>query len=76
MANRGVQATLPHRGIARQHLFFERRRSPCARQAFSNQLSGIGEIASIQGPGRVQAGQTYGFYCSIDPGMRGQLTVR
>ena len=43
---------------------------------FKSKLSGLGEIAPVEGMDRVQSGQTYGFFCSIHPGMRGSLIVR
>ncbi|MFL5515948.1 MAG: hypothetical protein ACJ8DJ_07315, partial [Gemmatimonadales bacterium] len=43
---------------------------------FSSKLSGLGEVSPVQGLDKVQSGQTYGFHCSIHPGMRGTLIVR
>jgi plastocyanin len=49
---------------------------PDARPLFRSDLAGFGENKPVQGLDRVQSGQTYGFYCSIHPGMRGSLVVR
>jgi polyvinyl alcohol dehydrogenase (cytochrome) len=43
---------------------------------FRSDLIGLGQTTPIEGLENVQAGQTYGFFCSIHPGMRGQLIVR
>jgi polyvinyl alcohol dehydrogenase (cytochrome) len=43
---------------------------------FSTPLIDFGETAPITGLDRVSSGKTYEFYCSIHPGMRGNLTVR
>jgi polyvinyl alcohol dehydrogenase (cytochrome) len=51
-------------------------KAPDGSPLFSSQLSGTGEIAPVEGLDRVQSGRTYEFYCSIHPGMRGQLLVR
>ena len=42
---------------------------------FHSKLIGLGESAPIVGADKVPAG-TYDFYCSVHPGMRGQLIVR
>jgi polyvinyl alcohol dehydrogenase (cytochrome) len=46
------------------------------RPLFASRLGGLGEIVPVEGLEKVQSGKTYGFYCSIHPGMRGQLIVR
>jgi plastocyanin len=46
------------------------------RPLFFSKLSGLGEVSPVQGLDKVQSGQSYGFYCSIHPGMRGTLVVR
>jgi plastocyanin len=43
---------------------------------FRSDLIGLGQTTPIEGLENVQSGQTYGFFCSIHPGMRGQLIVR
>jgi plastocyanin len=43
---------------------------------FRSDLIGLGQTTPIEGLENVQAGRTYGFFCSIHPGMRGQLIVR
>jgi plastocyanin len=45
------------------------------RPLFSTPLTSLGETEAVKGLKRVKSGQTYGFYCSIHPGMRGQLVV-
>ena len=52
-----------------------RRRRTAARSS-STKLIGLGETVPIEGLDRVVSGQTYGFYCSIHPGMTGQLLVQ
>ncbi len=42
---------------------------------FHSKLIGLGESAPVQGAEKVPAG-TYEFYCSVHPGMRGQLVVQ
>jgi polyvinyl alcohol dehydrogenase (cytochrome) len=49
---------------------------PDGRPLFWTELIGLGETAEVQGLDRVQSGQTYGFFCTLHPGMRGQLAVR
>lgn len=46
------------------------------RSLFATPLIGFGETAPVKGLDRVEAGRTYGFYCSIHPSMRGRLIVR
>jgi plastocyanin len=43
---------------------------------FRSKLIGFQQTAPVEGTNRVKSGQTYGFYCSLHPGMRGQLAVR
>jgi plastocyanin len=49
---------------------------PDGRPLFSTPLIGFGESAEVEGLDRVQSGRSYGFFCSVHPGMRGTLTVR
>jgi plastocyanin len=50
-------------------------RGPDGRPLFQSKLIGIGEVAPVEGLSRLQPGHTYGFYCSIHPGMQGTLVV-
>lgn len=43
---------------------------------FASRLGGLGEVVPVEGLDRVQAGQTYGFHCSLHPGMKGYLLVQ
>jgi plastocyanin len=43
---------------------------------FRSPLAGTGETVPVTGLENVEAGKTYGFYCSLHPGMKGQLIVR
>jgi plastocyanin len=43
---------------------------------FQSPLIGFGQTAVVEGADELDAGQTYDFFCSIHPGMRGQLIVR
>lgn len=43
---------------------------------FKSKLINFNETAPVEGLDKVKAGQTYGFFCSLHPGMRGQLVVR
>ncbi len=43
---------------------------------FSSVLAGTGETVPVNGLENVESGKTYGFYCSLHPGMKGQLVVR
>ena len=49
---------------------------PDGRPLFSTPLIDLGETAPIEGLDRVQSGQSYAFFCSLHPGMRGTLSVR
>jgi polyvinyl alcohol dehydrogenase (cytochrome) len=42
---------------------------------FRSRLVGLGEITPVEGLDRVESGHSYGFFCSIHPGMRGTLVV-
>ncbi|HEX8646702.1 MAG TPA: PQQ-binding-like beta-propeller repeat protein [Thermoleophilaceae bacterium] len=59
-----------------QHDVIADDKGPDGRPLFQSKLAGIGEIAPIEGLDRVKSGQTYGFFCSLHPGMRGSLIVR
>ncbi len=43
---------------------------------FRSKLIGLAQTAPVEGLDRVEAGKTYGFYCTIHPGMQGTLIVR
>jgi polyvinyl alcohol dehydrogenase (cytochrome) len=51
-------------------------KGPDGRPLFQSKLSGLGELAPIEGLDRLKSGQTYGFFCSLHPGMRGSLIVQ
>jgi outer membrane protein assembly factor BamB/plastocyanin len=59
-----------------QHDVTSEEKGPDGRPLFASKLSGIGEVAPVEGMDRVKSGQTYPFLCSIHPGMRGNLIVR
>ena len=42
---------------------------------FWTPLMGLGQTTSVRGLENVKRGQTYTFYCSLHPGMRGRLIV-
>ena len=43
---------------------------------FSTPLIDFGETAEVTGLENVTSGKAYEFFCTIHPGMRGNLTVR
>jgi outer membrane protein assembly factor BamB len=51
-------------------------KAPDGKPLFYSRLGGIGEVVPIEGLDRVQPGKSYGFFCSLHPGMRGTLFVR
>ena len=59
-----------------QHDVVADRTAPDGTPLFRTPLVGLGQTVPVEGLDRVQSGQTYGFYCSIHPGMRGSLIVR
>ncbi|HEX2234162.1 MAG TPA: hypothetical protein VHG69_12455, partial [Thermoleophilaceae bacterium] len=59
-----------------QHDVTSEERGPDGKPLFASKLSGIGEVAPVNGMDRVKSGQAYPFLCSIHPGMRGTLVVR
>jgi polyvinyl alcohol dehydrogenase (cytochrome) len=59
-----------------QHDVVSDDKGPDGRALFQSKLSGLGEVAPIEGLDRVKSGSTYGFFCSLHPGMRGSLIVR
>jgi polyvinyl alcohol dehydrogenase (cytochrome) len=59
-----------------QHDVVADEKAPDGTPLFMSKLSGLGEVAPIEGLDRVKSGSTYGFFCSLHPGMRGSLIVR
>jgi plastocyanin len=50
-------------------------KGPDGLPLFHTKLIGLGESAPVEGLDKTPAG-TYEFFCSVHPGMRGQLIVR
>lgn len=48
---------------------------PDGRRLFRSATISLGETATVEGVGELTAGQ-YGFYCTLHPGMTGELIVR
>jgi polyvinyl alcohol dehydrogenase (cytochrome) len=46
------------------------------RPLFQSKLIGLGESAPIEGTEKLAAGKSYGFYCSVHPGMKGTIQVQ
>ncbi|MEA2350218.1 MAG: hypothetical protein QOG41_2474 [Thermoleophilaceae bacterium] len=59
-----------------QHDVVAKQKGPDGLPLFRSRLIGLGESAPVEGLDRVQSGTTYDFYCSVHPGMKGQLAVR
>jgi plastocyanin len=59
-----------------QHDVVAEEKAPDGRPVFQSRLSGLGEVAPVEGLDRTQSGKSYGFFCSLHPGMRGTLIVR
>jgi plastocyanin len=59
-----------------QHDVVADRAGPDGRPLFRTPLIGTGQSAAVEGLDRVESGQSYPFYCSLHPGMRGTLSVR
>ena len=51
-------------------------KGPDGSPLFRSKLIGAGETAPVEGMDRVESGQSYGFFCSLHPGMRGTLAVQ
>jgi polyvinyl alcohol dehydrogenase (cytochrome) len=51
-------------------------KAPDGRPLFQSKLIGLGESTEIDGTEKLQAGKSYGFYCSVHPGMKGTLSVQ
>ena len=61
---------------APQHDVVADEKGPDGRPLFQSKLSGLGEVAPVEGLDHTQSGKSYGFSCSLHPGMRGTLIVR
>jgi polyvinyl alcohol dehydrogenase (cytochrome) len=59
-----------------QHDVVAEQKGADGQPLFRSRLGGIGEVVPVEGLDRVQSGQTYAFFCSIHPGMRGTLIVQ
>lgn len=59
-----------------QHDVVAEEKAPDGRPVFQSRLTGLGEVAPVEGLERTEAGRSYRFYCSLHPGMRGTLLVR
>jgi outer membrane protein assembly factor BamB len=46
------------------------------RPLFQSKLIGLGESAPVDGTEKLAAGKSYGFYCSVHPGMKGTIQVQ
>jgi len=51
-------------------------KAPDGKPLFQSKLIGLGESAEVDGTEKLQAGKSYGFYCSVHPGMKGTLSVQ
>ena len=51
-------------------------KGPDGSPLFHTKLIGLGETAPVEGLDKVKAGQSYAFFCSVHPGMRGTLVVQ
>jgi plastocyanin len=58
-----------------QHDVVSEKIAPDGRPVFRTPLIGTGQSAAVEGMDRVEGGQSYPFYCSLHPGMRGTLEV-
>jgi plastocyanin len=59
-----------------QHDVVATTKGPDGNPLFRTKLIGLGETAPVEGLDKTVSGQTYGFFCSIHPGMTGQLLVQ
>jgi polyvinyl alcohol dehydrogenase (cytochrome) len=59
-----------------QHNVVSKVKGPDGLPLFRTPLIGLGESAPVKGLDRVKSGTTYDFFCTVHPGMRGQLIVR
>ena len=56
-----------------QHDVVAKDKGPDGGPLFKSKLIGLAESAPVEGLEKVQSGQSYGFYCSLHPGMQGTL---
>jgi polyvinyl alcohol dehydrogenase (cytochrome) len=59
-----------------QHDVVSTDKAPDGAPLFRSKLIGLGESAPVEGLDRVRSGQSYSFFCSVHPGMRGTLFVQ
>lgn len=63
-------------GDIARHDVVARERGPDGQPLFKSELAALGETVPVNGLENVESGETYEFFCSIHPGMRGQLIVQ
>jgi plastocyanin len=51
-------------------------KAPDGTPLFQSGFANLGQTVPVVGMDRVQSGVTYHFYCSLHPGMQGQLIVQ
>jgi plastocyanin len=61
---------------APQHDVVADEKGPDGAPVFHSRLGGLGEVVPVEGLERTQPGKSYGFFCSLHPGMRGTLIGR
>jgi polyvinyl alcohol dehydrogenase (cytochrome) len=59
-----------------QHDVVSDEKGPDGAPVFKSRLGGVGEVVPVEGLDRTESGKSYGFFCSLHPGMRGTLIVR
>jgi polyvinyl alcohol dehydrogenase (cytochrome) len=59
-----------------QHDVVANDKGPDGQPLFRSKLASFNETAPVEGLDRVESGRSYGFFCSLHPGMHGQLVVR
>jgi polyvinyl alcohol dehydrogenase (cytochrome) len=74
VARVGGPLTFANSDIA-QHDVTSVARRPDNSPLFRSPLVGLGQTAAVTGLADTVAGQTYAFYCSIHPGMKGTLAI-
>jgi len=63
-------------GDIARHDVVARERGADGQPLFKSELAALGETVPVNGLENVESGKTYEFFCSVHPGMRGQLIVR
>ena len=63
-------------GDAVRHDVVARDRGPDGQPLFKSELASLGQTVPVNGLENVESGNTYEFFCSVHPGMKGQLIVR